>query len=159
MLRPRALALACTCLLVATLLGAAPSDPKPLDPYAELQAANKRLADENAALQRRVADLEALNGVLQGQLAQMRNRAIPAPAPVPIPAPAPDQPRPFQMPGAGQRVPTPGPEWTPREFNGQTIYIIPCETGNGPTVSIKSKVTGGTIAAPPTNPSAAAPAR
>ena len=126
MLRPRVFILGWTCFaLVTSLNAAAPSPNAPVDPYAELNRENAALAQENAELKRQVTDLKAQVRTMARQIAQLKSRAAPAPSP----------PRPFQMPGTERRLETPGRDWVPREFNGQTVYIIPCETGSASTVT------------------------
>jgi len=140
----RALLLSCTCLAIVTSLSAAPSDQTPVDPYVELNRANEKLSEENRNLKRRLTDLMVQNRVLERQLAQLKSR----------PAPAPNPPQPFRMPGSDRRPATPGSGWVPREFNGQTVYIVPCESGGGASPAGASKLATGTLLAPATRPAA-----
>ena len=59
------------------------------------------------------------------------------------------------MPRAGGYL-TPRSEWIPRRFNGQTFYIIPCETGATATVSAPVTVNVGPLVTP-AKPAAVAP--
>lgn len=157
MSRPRALVFACTCLVIAASFGAAPSVPNAEDPFAELRAENARLTLENHKLKLQIDDLNAKNRDLQRRLTQPGARVLPAPAPN---APrGPNVPQPFQMPGAEDRSRAPGRDWTPREFNGQTIYIVPCDTAAASTGLINGIQTAGTVAVPTAKSSTAAPAQ
>jgi hypothetical protein len=115
MTHPRTLLAGCLCLALVTLVGAAPST-QPTD-------AEK----ENVELRKRVAALEAQVKSLEDQVAKLKRRdgAFVLPR---LPQ-APSLPQPPALPYRFDRAPQqpePGRDWIPRDFNGRTIYIVPC---------------------------------
>ena len=132
MTRPRPFFAGCLCLVLIAFVGAAPAT-QPSD-------AEK----ENAELRKRVAALEAQVKSLEDQVAKLKQRqgAFPIPrwpqapqvpaVPTPPMPPTPRTPQMPQMPGMPYRfdrlapAPDAGRDWIPREFNGGTVYLVPC---------------------------------
>jgi hypothetical protein len=130
--RSHTLLIGCTCL-VATSLGAAPAT-QPVD-----------LRRENVELKAKVTGLEAQARLLQSQVELFQSGKVHVPR------------TPETIPSARAYV-TPKSDWKPKEFNGQTIYIIPCETAMSSTASVAVKVDVGTLVIP-TKAASVAPAQ
>jgi hypothetical protein len=132
----RVLLIGCTGLALAASLGAGPAT-QPVD----VRRSNVELMPKAAELQ------------LDVQFLQKPLETIPS-ARVFVP----------RMPDAGNAMPrarayvTPRTEWIPKRFNGQTFYIIPCETGATSTVCAPATVNVGNVVAP-AKPAAVAPAQ
>ena len=120
MTHSRTLLTGCFCLALVTLIGAAPST-QPAD-------AEK----ENAELRKRVAALESQVKSLEDQIARLKQRDGAFAIPRWPQAPAVPAPRLPQAPGLPDRydrapqAPDTGRDWIPRDFNGRTVYIVPC---------------------------------
>ena len=133
---PRAVLIGCTNLALAASLGAAPAT-QPI----EVRQGNLELIANEA-----------------GPRPDVRFRQKPLES---IPSARVYVPR---LPEAGTAMPrarayvTPRSEWIPKRFNGQTFYIIPCETGAASTLSVPVTVNVGTVVTP-AKPAAAAPAQ
>jgi hypothetical protein len=121
----------CACIALITTVSAAPADE----------------GAETARLRRRVAELETQVERLQAKVRQLES--------TPQARPAPRLP---SMPGSELRLEAPGHNWVPREFNGRTYYLVPCDAGavstetvgQGATVKQRAPVT---LDAPTTKPS------
>ena len=123
MTHPRNVFAGCLCLALVALIGAAPST-QPSD-----------VEKENAELRKRVAALEGQVKSLEDEVARLKRREGSLTIPR-LPQAPPTLPQAPQMPFRYDRVPQPmtppqapqqpGREWIPREFNGRTVYIVPC---------------------------------
>jgi len=114
----------CACIALMTTVSAAPADE----------------GAETARLRRRVAELEMQVGSLQAKVKHYESLAQPRPAP-----------RVPSMPGADLRLEAPGRNWVPREFNGRTYYVVPCDASATPIAITAQRVVN--ITAPTTKPS------
>ena len=132
--RPHALLITCTALALVTSLGAGPAT-QPI----EVRQGSIEVMPKAVELK---LDLRFLQKPLE---------TIPS-ARVYVP----------RLPEAGTAMPrarayvTPRSEWIPKRFNGQTFYIIPCETGAASAVSVPVTVNVGTHVTP-AKPAAVAP--
>ena len=134
--RFHALLTTCTGFALAASLGAGPAT-QPID-----------VLRDNVALIPKAAELKFDVRFLQKPLETIPSAGVYVP----------------RMPDAGRAMPraqtyvTPRSSWIPKLFNGQTFYIIPCETGAASTASVPVTVDVG-IPLIPTKPAAVAPAQ
>jgi hypothetical protein len=126
--RSQALLITCTGLALAMSLGAAPAT---------------QLVDQRrdiVVLTPKVGDLQLDVRFLQKSLETIQSARVYVP----------------RMPDASNAMPrarayvTPKTEWIPKRFNGQTFYIIPCETGTTSAASVTLDVGTVTPAKPAT---------
>ena len=134
--RSHTLLVTCTGLALAMLLGAAPAT-QPVDQRRDI-----------VVLTPKVRELQLDVRFLQKPLETIPSARVYVP----------------HVPGAGSAMPrahayiTPRSEWIPKQFNGRTFYIIPCETGAASSASGPVIVDVGTFVAP-ARPAAVAPAQ